>query len=258
MFVFLSNRSTNLKRGNFFSWAANTGKTTYLKKKMSNQVICVNQLLGKTISYCDTRTLRKLWVGDLDRIKFIIDRSNHYNQPREPSLSWGWLDQQHWHHDPIFLFGEASASTRNRICKDLILHWGWKVHHGIWHYEGESYFVSVMGMAIWYIGDMCTMYMVNDIKRGNLTWCLWWEWVHGRWPIPLSLSPAASLDGSSQLHSRLSHSWGWAIIKQLWMDPNDQNYKDIYEKISYGFISILALLSSFAVNHFCIWNSYNI
>ena len=33
MFVFLSNRSTNLKRGNFFSWAANTGKTTYLKKK---------------------------------------------------------------------------------------------------------------------------------------------------------------------------------------------------------------------------------
>ena len=120
MFVFLSNRSTNLKRGNFFSWAANTGKTTYLKKKMSNQVICVNQLLGKTISYCDTCTLRKLWVGDLDGIKFIIslDQWNHRTHPREPSLSWGWLDQQHWHHDPIFLFGEASASPQNRICKD--------------------------------------------------------------------------------------------------------------------------------------------
>ena len=129
---------------------------------------------------------------------------------------------------------------------------------------GSAKISSFTGVGL-LVGDMCTMYnvhctmyMVNDIKRGNLTWCLWWEWVHGRWPIPLSLSPAASLDGSSQLHSQLSHSWGWAIIKQLWMDPNDQNYKDIYEKISYGFISILALLSSFAVNHFCIWNSYNI
>ena len=150
MFVFLSNRSTNLKRGNFFSWAANTGKTTYLKKKMSNQVICVNQLLGKTISYRDTCTLRKLWVGDLDGIKFIISLSqrNHRTQPHEPSLSWGWLDQQHWHHDPIFLFGEASASPRNRICKDFILHWGGKVHV-IWHHERESYLVSVMGVGTW-------------------------------------------------------------------------------------------------------------
>ena len=122
---------------------------------------------------------------------------------------------------------------------------------------GSAKISSFTGVGL-LVGDMRTMYMVNDIKRGNLTWCLWWEWVHGRWPIPLSLSPAASLDGSSQLHSRLSHSWGWAIIKQLWMDPNDQNYKDIYEKISYGFISILALLSSLADNHFCIWNSYNI
>ena len=158
MFVFLSNRSTNLKRGNFFSWAANTGKTTYLKKKMSNQVICVNQLLGKTISYRDTCTLRKLWVGDLDGIKFFIslDQRNHCTQPREPSLSWGWLDQQHWHHDPIFLFGEASASPRNRICKDFILHWGWPFGrwyvynvHGKWHQERESYLVSVMGVGTW-------------------------------------------------------------------------------------------------------------
>ena len=37
-----------------------------------------------------------------------------------------------------------------------------------------------------------------------------------------------------------------------------QNYKDKYEKISYGFISILAFLSSLADNHFCIWNSYDI
>lgn len=179
---------------------------------MAYQVICVNKLLGKTISYRDTCTLRKLWVGDLDRIKFFIslDQRNHCTQPREPSLSLGWLDQQHWHHDPIFLFGEASASTRNRICKDFILHWG-------------------LPFGRWYVYNVCTIYMVNDIKRGNLTWCLWWEWVHGRWPIPLSLSPVASLGGSSQLHSQLSHSWGmgWAIFSCVWIliIGDDQNSK---------------------------------
>ena len=81
---------------------------------------------------------------------------------------------------------------------------------------GSAKISSFTGVGL-LVGDMRTMYMVNDIKRGNLTWCLWWEWVHGRWPIPLSLSPAASLDGSSQLHSQLSHSWGWTIIKQLWI-----------------------------------------
>ena len=69
------------------------------------------------------------------------------------------------------------------------------------------------------------------------------------WTAVLNCTHNYHIAGDEQL----SNSCGWILII-----GNDQNYKDKYEKISYGFISILALLSSFAVNHFCIWNSYNI